>query len=124
MCLQSDKKQQFDESAGDFEESLADLKACVENLTSRFGSIGALLAELEESLSAPQNVQLTEADSGKTIKQIIDELKSCVDAYSRTNSDMVSFPSVSSWFWSVSSSVWILSDSCFRHTSGQARSPM
>ncbi|XP_075240900.1 talin-1-like isoform X4 [Convolutriloba macropyga] len=85
---QLDKKQSFDQSATDFEQSLVELRECVDSLASRFGSIGTVLAELEETLASPELAQLTQADSGKTIKQIIDELQSYVDALNRTSSDM------------------------------------
>ncbi|XP_063717450.1 talin-1-like isoform X4 [Symsagittifera roscoffensis] len=85
---QSDKKQLFDQSAVDFEQSLVELRECADSLASRFGSIGTLLADLEETLASPELVQLTQADTGKTMKQIIEELQAYVDAFSRTSSDM------------------------------------
>ena len=38
----------------------------------------------------PELAQLTESDRNKTAKQIAEELRAYVDAYARTNSDMVS----------------------------------
>ena len=49
----------FDLSANDFEESLIELKECIDNLASRFGSIGTLLAELEETLASVSHIVLS-----------------------------------------------------------------
>ena len=107
-CVQSDKKQLFDQSAADFEQSLVELRECADGLASRFGSIGTLLAELEETLASPDLAQLTQQDSGKTIKQIVDELQAYVDAFNKTSSDMVSKHSFSLKFNLFSSQLKIL----------------